>query len=64
MVRMMAKVEKRGSWNVEDALRPNIRGGSHTLESVTECLNVVPNVLLPSVSSVQSLSRVQLFATP
>ena len=61
---MVAKVEKRGSWNVEDAPRLNIRGRSHTLESVTECLNVIPNVLLPSVSSVQSLSRVQLFATP
>ena len=63
-VSMMAKVEKMGSWNVEDAPRPNIWGGSHTLEPVTGCLKVIPNVLLPSVSSVQSLSRVRLFATP
>ena len=38
--------------------------GATQLESVTECLNVIPNVLLPSVSSVQSFSRVLLFATP
>ena len=49
-VRMVAKVEKRGSWNVEDAQRPNIWGASHTLESVIVCLNVIPSVLLPSVS--------------
>ena len=63
-VSMMAKVEKMGSWNVEDAPRPNIWGGSHTLEPVTGCLKVIPNVLLPSVSPVQWLSRVRFFATP
>ena len=63
-VRMEAKVEKRGSCNVEDAPRPDIWGGSHTLEPVTEGPSVIPNVLPPSVSSDQSLSHVQLFATP